>query len=76
MTDSEREKLREDVQAVQERWLAVCTAYERGEVDRREARAATLEYDMAQAVLSGDPDVIRAVDIERAKLTSESVAEA
>ena len=70
-TDSERERLREDVQAAQERWLAVCAAYERGEVGRREARAATLDYDMAQALFDGNPEMIRAVDIQRVKPTSE-----
>lgn len=59
------ETLREAVQRTQERWTALGLAYMRGEASRQEAREATLAYDVAQARLSGNPDLIRAAESAR-----------
>lgn len=59
------ESLKDAVQQAQERWTTVGLAYMRGEASRQQSREAARAYDVAQAKLSGNPDIVRAAERTR-----------
>ena len=63
--ENAEESLKYAVQRAQERWTAVGLAYMRGEASRQQAREAARVYDVAQARLSGNPDIVRAAERAR-----------
>lgn len=63
--ENAEESLKEAVQRAQERWTTVGLAYMRGEASRQQAREAARAYDVAQARMSGNPDIVRAAERAR-----------